>query len=194
PEAGPRRRSTGPEPDVDLRKEVERAGRDPVGSRVAVETGSRRPLTVERDRVAEVRVGSAGRPRERAAVPDEAPRTAHVGGPVVTEDETECGDLVDAGEQPVDVGPPGIASRDADDVVDAVGGAPWPERRSGERGERRGGEERARHRRRGSRRSSAAGAERRAGGRGGASRGVPRRAVAAVRGNGSSCGRCAGAG
>src|SRR5262249_47245677 len=111
PEAGPGRRGSGAGPDGDLREEGGRAGRGPVGSRVTVEARPGRSLAVERDRVAEVRIRRAGRPRQRAAVPDEAPRPAHVAGPVVTEDEAERGDLVDAGEQPVDVRPAGVASR-----------------------------------------------------------------------------------
>ena len=132
-------------PDVDLGKEVERAGRDPVGGRVAVEVRTGRTLAVDGDRVAEVRVRTARRPHERAAVPDETAGTTYVGGPVVPEDEAKGGDLVDARQQPVDVCQAGFAAREPDDVVDAVGGTPCPEGRRGKRGERGGGEERAVH-------------------------------------------------
>ena len=106
--------------DVDLREEVTRAGRDPRRVGMAVEARSAgRTMPVDEDRVLEVGIRTAGRPRQRAARPDEPARALDVGRAAIAEDEAEALDLVDAGEAPADARPRRIVARYAHDVVDA---------------------------------------------------------------------------
>src|SRR5262249_56580416 len=110
--------ATTAEADVDLGKKMEGARRHPLRRRVALEAARRGPRAAEGHLVVEVRVRAARRPVDRPALADEAARAGDVGDAVVAEDEAEGGDLVDAGEEPADVGAIGMPARDADDVVD----------------------------------------------------------------------------